>query len=29
MGLEIADGTAQICKIVAARELYGREHLPY
>ena len=29
MGLEIADGTAQICKIVAARELYGRGFLPY
>jgi len=27
MGLEIADGTAQICKIVAARELFGREWL--
>lgn len=29
MGLEIGDGTAQISKIVVARELMGREYLPY
>lgn len=29
MGLEIGDGTAQIQKIVVARELLGREYLPY
>ncbi|MGQ4808340.1 Acyl-CoA dehydrogenase, short-chain specific [Candidatus Entotheonellaceae bacterium PAL068K] len=29
MGLEIGDGTAQIQKIVVARELLGREFLPY
>jgi cyclohexanecarboxyl-CoA dehydrogenase len=29
MGLEIGDGTAQIQKIVNARELMGREVLPY
>ena len=29
MGLEIGDGTAQIQKIVIARELMGREVLPY
>ncbi len=29
MGLEIGDGTAQISKIVVARELMGREFLPY
>ncbi|MBI3325336.1 MAG: acyl-CoA dehydrogenase family protein [Nitrospinae bacterium] len=29
MGLEIGDGTAQVSKIVIARELFGREFLPY
>jgi cyclohexanecarboxyl-CoA dehydrogenase len=29
IGLEIGDGTAQISKIVVARELFGREFLPY
>jgi len=29
MGLEIGDGSAQIMKIVVARELRGRESLPY
>jgi cyclohexanecarboxyl-CoA dehydrogenase len=29
MAVEIADGTAQVSKIVIARELYGREFLPY
>ena len=29
MGLEIGDGSAQIMKIVVARELMGRESLPY
>jgi cyclohexanecarboxyl-CoA dehydrogenase len=29
LGLEIGDGTAQIQKIVVARELMGREYLPY
>lgn len=29
IGLEIADGTAQIQKIVISRELMGREYLPY
>jgi cyclohexanecarboxyl-CoA dehydrogenase len=29
MGLEIGDGTSQIQKIVVARELLGREFLPY
>jgi cyclohexanecarboxyl-CoA dehydrogenase len=29
MGLEIGDGTANIMKIVIARELMGRESLPY
>jgi len=29
VGVEIADGTAQACKIVIARELFGREYLPY
>lgn len=29
IGLEIGDGTAQISKIVVARELLGREYLPY
>ncbi len=29
MGLEIGDGAAAIMKIVVARELIGRESLPY
>jgi cyclohexanecarboxyl-CoA dehydrogenase len=29
MGLEIGDGTAQIMKVIVARELMGRETLPY
>ncbi|HEY2222656.1 acyl-CoA dehydrogenase [Actinomycetospora sp.] len=29
LAVEIADGTAQIQKIVIARELYGREFVPY
>jgi cyclohexanecarboxyl-CoA dehydrogenase len=29
IGLEIGDGTAQVMKIVIARELMGREFLPY
>ncbi len=29
MAVEIADGTSQVSKIVIARELYGREFLPY
>jgi cyclohexanecarboxyl-CoA dehydrogenase len=29
MGLEIGDGTAEIMKVVIARELMGRESLPY
>jgi cyclohexanecarboxyl-CoA dehydrogenase len=29
IGLEIGDGTAQVSKIVVARELLGRESLPY
>ncbi|MDR3555182.1 MAG: acyl-CoA dehydrogenase family protein [Syntrophobacteraceae bacterium] len=29
MAVEIADGTAQVSKIVIARELYGRDFLPY
>lgn len=29
IGLEIGDGTAQIQKIIIARELMGREYLPY
>lgn len=29
IGLEIGDGTAQVSKIVVARELFGREYLPY
>jgi cyclohexanecarboxyl-CoA dehydrogenase len=29
IGLEIGDGTAQVSKIVIARELLGREYLPY
>jgi cyclohexanecarboxyl-CoA dehydrogenase len=29
IGLEIGDGTAQISKIIVARELMGRESLPY
>jgi cyclohexanecarboxyl-CoA dehydrogenase len=29
MGVEIADGTSQVCKIVITRELFGRDYLPY
>ena len=29
IGLEIGDGTAQIMKVIVARELMGRESLPY
>ena len=29
MGLEIGDGTAQIMKVIVARELMGRDTLPY
>ena len=29
MGIEIADGTSQVSKIVAGREVFGREYLPY
>lgn len=29
LAVEIADGTAQIQKIIIARELYGREFIPY
>lgn len=29
IGLEIADGTSQVSKIVAVRELFGKEFLPY
>jgi hypothetical protein len=29
MGLEIGDGATEIMKIVVARELMGRESLPY
>jgi len=29
MGLEIGDGTAEIMKVVVAREMMGRESLPY
>ena len=29
MGVEIADGTSQVSKIVITRELFGREYLPY
>jgi cyclohexanecarboxyl-CoA dehydrogenase len=29
MALEIADGTAQVQKIVIARERFGREFVPY
>jgi hypothetical protein len=29
MGVEFADGTAQIQKIIVAHELFGRNHLPY
>jgi cyclohexanecarboxyl-CoA dehydrogenase len=29
IGLEIGDGTAQVSKIIVARELMGREYLPY
>ena len=29
MGFEIGDGTAEVTKIIIARELMGRESLPY
>jgi cyclohexanecarboxyl-CoA dehydrogenase len=29
IGLEIGDGTAEVMKMVVARELMGRESLPY
>ena len=29
MGVELADGTSQVSKIVITRELFGREYLPY
>lgn len=29
LGVEIADGTSQVCKIVITRELFGRDYLPY
>ena len=29
IGLEIGDGSAEVMKIVVARELLGRESLPY
>ena len=29
IGLELGDGTAEIMKVVVARELLGRESLPY
>jgi cyclohexanecarboxyl-CoA dehydrogenase len=29
MAVEIADGTAQIQKIIIARELFGRDFVPY
>lgn len=29
LAVEIADGTAQIQKIIIARELFGREFVPY
>src|SRR3972149_5336636 len=29
IGLEIGDGTAEVMKIIVARELMGRESLPY
>jgi len=29
IGLEIGDGTAEVMKIIVARELMGREALPY
>ncbi|MCW2756890.1 MAG: cyclohexanecarboxyl-CoA dehydrogenase, partial [Nocardioidaceae bacterium] len=29
MAVEIADGTAQVQKIIIARERYGREFVPY
>ena len=29
LAVEIADGTAQIQKIIIARELYGRQFVPY
>ena len=28
IGLEIGDGTAEIAKLVAARQLFGREYAP-
>jgi cyclohexanecarboxyl-CoA dehydrogenase len=29
LAVEIADGTAQIQKIIIARELFGRDFIPY
>lgn len=29
MGIEIADGTSQVSKIVITREIFGKEYLPY
>jgi cyclohexanecarboxyl-CoA dehydrogenase len=29
IGLEIGDGTPEVMKIIVARELLGRESLPY
>lgn len=29
MGIEIADGTSQVSKIVVSREVFGRDYLPY
>ena len=29
IGLEIGDGTAEVMKVIVARELMGRESLPY
>jgi hypothetical protein len=29
IGLEIGDGTAEVMKLIVARELMGREALPY
>ena len=29
MAVEIADGTSQVSKLVAMREIFGREYLPY
>jgi cyclohexanecarboxyl-CoA dehydrogenase len=28
IGMEIADGTAQLAKLVAARQLFGRQFAP-